>query len=63
MEDDPKVIQLQRNQSPAQKLNTAAKMYLAAREWKLAALRSFHPDWPEQKIQQEFRNAFHATRS
>jgi hypothetical protein len=52
MEDDPKVIELRRKLTPEQKLKTAA------RELKAAALRSFHPDWPEEKIRDEVTRIF-----
>jgi hypothetical protein len=58
MEDDPTVIELRRKLTPEQKLKTAAQMYLAARELKAAALRSFHPDWSEEKIGEEVARVF-----
>jgi hypothetical protein len=63
MEDDPKVIELRRKVTPQQKLATAGGMYLAAREFKAAALRSFHPDWSEEQIWEEVRRIFATTRS
>ena len=63
MEDDPKVLEFQRRMTPEQKLNTAAKMYWTARAWKAAALKSLHPDWSDEKIEQEVRLAFITARS
>ena len=63
MEDDPQVIELRRKMTPQQKLATAGKMYLAAREFKAAALRSFRPDWSEEKIWEEVRRIFATTRT
>jgi hypothetical protein len=63
MQDDPTVIELRRKLTPEQKLKTAAQMYLAARELKAAALRSFHPDWSEAKIWEEVTRAFASART
>ena len=63
MEDDPKVIELRRKMTPEQKLATAGKMFLAAREFKAAALRSFHPDWSEEQVREELRRIFATTRT
>jgi hypothetical protein len=63
MEDDPKVVELRRKLTPEQKLATAGKMYLAARQWKAGALRSFHPDWSEEQIWEEVRRIFATTRT
>ena len=62
MEDDPQVIDLRRKMTPQQKLATAGAMYLAAREFKAAALRSFHPDWSEKRIWEEVRRIFEAAK-
>ncbi|HUS37197.1 MAG TPA: hypothetical protein VM680_17760 [Verrucomicrobiae bacterium] len=48
--------------TPQQKLATAGAMYLAAREFKAVALRSFHPDWSEQKIGEEVTRIFEAAK-
>lgn len=58
MAEDSKVAELLRQMTPEQKLITAMKMYWAARALKAAALRSFHPDWTEARIQEEVRWAF-----
>jgi hypothetical protein len=63
MADDPMVAELRRNLTPEQKLATAGKMYLAARHWKAAALRTFHPEWSEEQIWQEMRRVFAKTRT
>ena len=63
VEDDPKVIELRRKMTPEQKLATAGKMYLAAREFKAAAVRSFHPDWTEEEVWEEVRRIFATTRT
>ena len=58
MENDPKVQEFTRALTPEQKLETAMRLYWSARELKAAALRSFHPDWSEEKIQKAVRHAF-----
>jgi hypothetical protein len=63
MKNDPKVTELLKQLTPEQKLTTAARLYWTARDWKAAALRSFHPDWSEEKIQQEVRHAFITART
>ena len=63
MEDDPVVIELRRKMTGQQKLATAGAMYLAAREFKAAALRSFHPDWSEEQVWDEVRRIFATTRT
>ena len=63
VEDDPNVIELRRKMPPEQKLATAGKMYLAAREFKAAAVRSFHPDWTEEQVWEEVRRIFASIRT
>lgn len=58
MEVDPVVEDLLNRMTPEQKLKTAAKMYWNARALRAGALRSFHPDWSEERIQQEVRFEF-----
>ena len=58
MENEEKAQEIIRAMTPEQKLEAAMRLYWSARELKAAALRSFHPDWSEEKIQQEVRHAF-----
>ena len=44
--------------SPAQKLRIASMLYATARKVKLAALRSLHPDWPEERLNRELNRRF-----
>jgi len=44
--------------SPTQKLRIASALYATARKVKLAALRSRHPDWPEQQLLSELNRRF-----
>lgn len=39
--------------TPAQKLRIASALYATAKKVKFAALRSLHPDWPEQRLVNE----------
>ena len=58
MENEEKAQEIIRAMTPEQKLEAAMRLYWSARELKAAALRSFHPDWSEEKIQQEVRHAY-----
>lgn len=55
---DERIQELLRALTPEQKLRTAARMYWAARELHAAGLRMRHPDWTEQQIQAQVREAF-----
>lgn len=44
--------------TPAQKLGIALDLYDSARKLKAAGLRSQHPDWPENRIQDKVREIF-----
>jgi hypothetical protein len=45
-----------------QKLEASMRLYWSARELKAAALRQRHPEWSDEKIQQEVRDIFLAAR-
>lgn len=44
--------------TPSQKLRIASALYATAKKVKLAALRSLHPDWPEQRVIAETNRRF-----
>ena len=44
--------------TPAQKLRIASAIYATAKKVKLAALRSLHPEWPEQRVIEETNRRF-----
>ena len=44
--------------SPEQKLRVALDLYYAARQIKAAALKSQHPEWSTEKINQKVREIF-----
>lgn len=43
---------------PEKKLELALRLYYSARELKEASLKTFHPDWSDEKIKEEVREAF-----
>jgi hypothetical protein len=49
-EAQPSCLMLPSKPTPAQKLRIASALYATAKKVKLAALRSLHPDWPEQRV-------------
>ncbi len=57
----PEQIQAWRAVTGAQRLRLAERLYWLARKLKAAGLRHQHPDWPEERVNQEvgliFRNA------
>ena len=44
--------------SAEQKLKAAERLYYSARELKAAALRSFNPEWSEEKVLEETKKIF-----
>jgi hypothetical protein len=54
----PEQIRIFRTMSPARKLELAAEFYLAARELKRQSLKAQHPDWTDERVQQEVRELF-----
>jgi len=47
-----------RKLSGAQKLRTASALYWEARKLKAARLRTQHPDWTEEQIQEQVKEIF-----
>ena len=54
----PAQIERYRNMSAEEKYDCAMSLYRAARQLKAAGLRSTHPDWPEERVQQAVRDIF-----
>ena len=54
----PQNKEIFRSMTPEQKLRLALRLYYSARQLKLAALRTHHPDWSEEEIQQKLRDIF-----
>ena len=46
------------NFSPQKKLDLSMQLYFSARELKRAAVKHFHPDWNEKRIDEEVRKVF-----
>lgn len=59
----PEYVAVLRAMTPEQKLNTAARLYWSARRLKAAWLRSQHPEWKEEEVQQKVREIFMYARS
>ena len=51
-------IEIYRRMTPAQRIETAMRLYATARKIKAAALRAQHPDWNEQRVLVAVREAF-----
>ena len=51
-------IEFVRRMTPEQRLRVAESLYVSARELKAGALRSFHPDWTKEEVQEEVRRCF-----
>jgi len=47
----------------ARRLRLAERLYWSARKMKTAGLRSQHPDWPEQRLDDEVRRIFSHART
>lgn len=56
-------IGIYRRMTPAQRIETAVQLSVAARELKAAALRSLHPDWDETRVMGVVRETFLYARS
>lgn len=56
-------IEIYRRMTPAQRIETAARLSVTARELKAAALRSLHPDWDEKQVLGVVRETFLYARS
>jgi hypothetical protein len=54
----PEQIEIFRRMSPEQRWNAAYRLYWTMRRHKAAFLRSRHPDWTDEKIEDEVRSIF-----
>ncbi len=52
-----------RAMSGARRLRLAEQLYWSARKMKAAGLRSQHPDWPEDRLNDEVRRIFSHART
>ena len=64
-DEQPSAEQLEilRAMSGGQRLRIAENLYWSARKMKAAGLRALHPDWPEERIQEEVREIFSNART
>jgi len=51
----PEQITALRAMTGARRLRLAERLYWSARKMKAAGLRSQHPDWPDQRLNNEVR--------
>lgn len=58
MAEDPKALDMIKKMTGEQKLEASMLLYWSARELKAAAFRTRHPEWTEERVQQEVRYAF-----
>ena len=59
----PEQIQAWRAMTGAQRLRLAERLYWSARKLKAAGLRHQHPDWPEERVNEEVRRIFRHART
>jgi hypothetical protein len=59
----PEQIEILRHMTPDQRWRAAHRLYWTMRRHKAAFLQSQHPEWPEQKIQDEVRRLFSNART
>lgn len=63
LEGSARQIEIYRRMSPAQRIEAATRLYWSARRIKAAALRAMHPDWDEERVEADVREAFLYARS
>jgi hypothetical protein len=59
----PEQITVLRAMTGARRLHLAERLYWSARKMKAAGLRHQHPDWPEQRLNDEVRQIFSHART
>jgi hypothetical protein len=59
----PEQIEVFRRMTPEQRWQAAHRLYWTMRRHKAAFLRSQHPEWPEQKVEDEVRRIFSHART
>jgi hypothetical protein len=57
-QSSPEQITAFRAMTGAQRLRLAECLYWSARKMKAAGLRHQHPDWPEQRLNDDVRRVF-----
>lgn len=59
----PEQIAAFRSMSGARRLRLAEQLYWSARKMKTAGVRSQHPDWSPERVQEEVRRLFSNART
>lgn len=54
----PEQFAIYRRMTPEQRWRAAHRLYWTCRRHKAAFLRSLHPEWTEEKIEDEVRSVF-----
>jgi hypothetical protein len=54
----PEYVETLRRMTGPQKLEAAFALWHAARRLKAAAIRERHPDWTDERVEQELREIF-----
>lgn len=62
-QNDDKALNRFKGMSPEKKLELSLQLYYSTRELKRAAVKHFHPDWNDLRIEEEVRNSFLYARS
>jgi hypothetical protein len=62
-QSSPEQITALRAMTGAQRLRLAERLYWSARKMKAAGLRHQHPEWPEQRLNDEVRRIFSHART
>ena len=57
-QSSPEQITALRAMTGAQRMRLAERLYWSARKMKAAGLRHQHPEWPEQRLNDEVRRIF-----
>lgn len=47
-----------RRLKPVERMRMTASLYHQAQEWKRAAIKAQHPDWPEERVAALLREVF-----
>jgi len=59
----PEQIEVFRRMTPEQRWRAAYRLYWTMRRHKAAFLHNQHPEWPEQKVEDEVRQIFSNART
>lgn len=57
-EETDKIKNRFKNFSPEKKLDLSLELYYSAREFKRASIKSFNPDWNDDRVENELRKVF-----